>query len=67
MFSSGDTRPEIQPQKAQPANTDSKDNGDCPNFIAEKDNCYPLCDNPACTHKNECCKSVHMAGPYDKK
>jgi hypothetical protein len=38
----------------------------CPDYIEEKDNPYPLCDNPDCPKKQECCLSAHMLGPYDE-
>lgn len=60
MFSTGTACPEAQQQIKRPIQTESKDSGDCPNFIPEKDNCYPLCDNPTCARKYECCKSAHM-------
>lgn len=60
MFSSGNTYSESRPQVNRPAETEIKDSGDCPDFIPEKDNCYPLCDNTACTRKYACCISAHM-------
>lgn len=36
----------------------------CPNFIAEKDNGYPLCDNPTCFRRQECGLSVCLPGPF---
>jgi len=63
MFSSGNTRLEMRMPQAhteQSMQTENKDTGDCPDFIPEKGNCYPLCDNPACARKYECCKSAHM-------
>jgi rubrerythrin len=35
----------------------------CTNFIEEKDNPYPLCDNPACVRARECSMSAHMEMP----
>ena len=32
----------------------------CADYIPEKNNPYPLCDNPACVHSSECNISVHM-------
>jgi len=38
----------------------------CLNFTPDKDNCYPLCDNPGCADKLVCCLSAHMSDPQDE-
>ncbi len=41
-------------------------NEKCPDYIEEKDNPYPLCDNPACPRTRTCNLSAHMAeSAYD--
>lgn len=60
-------RLETQYQMAQPVSANSKDNGDCPDFIPEKDSCYPLCDNPNCPERFVCNISAHMLEPVDEK
>jgi hypothetical protein len=40
--------------------------GNCPGFIPEEDNPYPLCDNPACPQRDACNLSAHMLGPHDE-
>jgi len=37
----------------------------CENYIPEKHNPYPLCDNPACEISAQCAMSAHMKGPQD--
>lgn len=39
----------------------------CLDYMEEKDNPYPLCDNPACPLKHTCCLSAHMDGPHDNR
>jgi len=55
------------PQQAkQTAHTENPQSGECPNYMPEKDNPYPLCDNPGCPDSEVCCLSAHMPGPYDE-
>lgn len=35
----------------------------CENYIPEKNNPYPLCDNPACSSAASCTMSKHMEEP----
>ena len=64
MFSSGSPKAPVNVNR--PARTEYKSSGDCPDYIPEKDNCYPLCDNPNCPDRYECGISAHMPGPYDE-
>jgi hypothetical protein len=50
----------------QPKQANNPLSDKCPDFTPEKDNPYPLCDNPACPLKYECNISAHMIGPYDE-
>ena len=53
-------------QAVQPESTEKQQNDKCPDYIEEKDNPYPLCDNPECPDKEMCCLSKHMPGPYNE-
>lgn len=44
-----------------------KTNGYCIDFIPEKGNAYPLCDNPACVHSLRCNRSAHMVEQNDER
>ncbi len=35
----------------------------CANYIEEKDNPYPMCDNRACVRMRQCSMSAHMETP----
>jgi hypothetical protein len=37
----------------------------CTCFIAEKDNPYPLCDNPDCIDRHTCNLSMYMLEPLE--